>query len=199
MNRILEKLPIHPVINFLNSRNPREKQMILVMGLCGILAVDYLILIRPITSFFSQGMSKSSMIAQEVKDLETDQKNKALITKALQDAKERLAKTESRFVTSGELPVLLENLSKLASESGVRISSLQPMEAAPEESAKRYALVPIRVQALAGTHELGGFLSRLESDAIFFHVANLKISENPAHNRKHLVELQIAVYRKGAA
>ena len=80
--------------------------------------------------------------AQTLRD---DKKNAALIGKNWKGLKSRLAEAEKRFIAPSEIPSLLEQLSVMARDSGVRLISLKPVAA---EDTGYYSRVPIRIQAL---------------------------------------------------
>ena len=188
---------------FITERNPREKQMIIALGLSGIIFLDYWILINPVVKTYLQVNSKSVHLEAELKDLKDDQKNRKLIEKNWNQAKANLEMSEKRFIGANEMPTFLENLSKLALDSGVKVMSLQPFES-PIQNAKKapmdpYTGVPIRISAIAGTHEFGRFLSSLENNTPFIKVTDVKISSNPSDDRRHSLELNIEVYRKESA
>ena len=49
---------------------------------------------------------------------------------------------------------------------------------------------------MAGTHEFGAFLARLENGNTLFKVKDLKISSNPLNERKQLIELSMEAFKK---
>lgn len=193
------KLPIEPLVSFVNERSAREKKMLLVMGLGLVLALDYLILILPIQTMFADTLPKLGPVKSELRTLKEDKKNKDLIESNWVSTKARLQEAEKSFISADEVSMLLENFSNLAGLSGVKIVSLKPIEMTGSQLAKSglYVPIPIKASALAGTHELGKFLNRLETNRTFFRITNLHILENPADSRRHLVEIEVEALRKG--
>ena len=57
-----------------------------------------------------------------------------------------------------------------------------------------YKEIPIQIDALAGFHQMGMFLSRVESGAQPMQVRMLRISDNPSEPRRHVVKLQLVAY-----
>ena len=191
------KLSVDLVNRFLNSRNPRERVMFLALAACTLLVLDCYILIRPVIGFLAGTGPQIALLQEELNGLRNDQKNKALIVKEWSGKRKKLEEIEQGFIAPNEISVLLENLSNLASESDVKIISLKPSESAAAGLTGPYGTVPIKISALAGTHELGGFLARLESGPKLFKITDLKITENPLETRRHIVELDIQAFRKG--
>ncbi len=196
LTKFVPKRPafVDRIAAFVNGRNPREKVMILVFGACFLFTIDYFLVLRPIIGAFSGGAELSAKKA-ELQGLRDDRKNKDKIEAMWTRTKERLDKSESAFIAPDEVPSLLENLSKLASASGLRIVSLKPDEQTAGEAGP-YAKVPIRISAQAGGHELGRFLGRLEASPTFFRVADLRVVENPSDARRHEIQLEIETYRR---
>ena len=122
------KLALVLLQKFINERNPREKQLIIVVGILGIIFLDYWLLINPVVKIFTNNYSQFATLQSELQGLRDDQKNKKVIEKNWNQIKEKLAQTEKCFVAADEMPAFLENISKLAQNSGVKVLSLQPLE-----------------------------------------------------------------------
>lgn len=181
--------------NFLNSRSERERVMVLAMIAAIGLALDYFVFVRPLAAVCMKNAPVAEALKLELKDLNEDQKHKKMIQDRWNQAKALLTEKEKMFVAANEVPMLLENLSRSAQNSGLRIMSLVPLEIT-SGAAGPYARLPIRISAVAGTHEVGKFLSEVEGGSTFLKVTNLKIAANSTNERKHLVEIQIEGLRK---
>ena len=96
-----------------------------------------------------------------------------------------------------DISILLENLSQLASSTGIKIVSLKPAEITRMGKGALYSSAPIKMSALAGAYELGKFLVKLETNPVYFRVNGMRINENPGDPRKHFVELDIESFRRG--
>ena len=184
------------LMNFVESRNLREKTLIAVLAIAAILFLDYWLLLRPVFAVFAAARPELRSLGTQKKILLENKKNSAEIEKSWSGAKSRLEEMEKRFVGRDEIPALLENLSKVALGSGVKILSLTPSEPTASLGAGTYNRVEIKISAMAGTHEFGRFLSKLESGTTFFKVTDLKISDNPLDPNRHLMGLSAEVYRK---
>ncbi len=184
------------IANFLNSRNVREKQMIIVFMVIFVVAVDYLVWLNPVMHFLFDVAPKISPLKTELEDLKAEQRDKESIRKKWGEARVQLSDREKMFIAPDETPALLEQLSKIAQKSGVRIVSLEPSDTKSSSSKKMYTPLPILVKASAGTHEFGAFLAQLETGGTFFSIKNLKISANPTNERKHLIELTMEAVKR---
>ena len=183
------------VASFLNSRNTREKMMFIGLFGAGVLAMDYIVFIQPVAKMFVATIPELSAVKQDLHSMQDDFKNREQIEKSWAKAKESLTDKEKMFIAPNEIPALLENLSKLAQDSGVKILTLKPETSAPDGS--NYQKVPIKISGLAGAHEFGRFLARLEGGVTFFRVTDVKIQNTQSDIHRHSIDLSIEAYRKG--
>jgi Tfp pilus assembly protein PilO len=188
---------IDKAANFINERTAQEKKMILILGVCVILALDYWIVLKPVIGAFTKNTPLINTLKKEVKTFKEDKKNERIIKKDWQAVKEKLDGMEKSFISTDEIPVLLENLSRLASDSQVRIISLKPMETQKSDRTGPYKRTPIKIEASATTHAFGNFLSKLETGMVFYRVTNLKITGNDAGGAAHMMDLELEAYQKG--
>ena len=191
-----KKFNVDILANYLNSRTLREKQMIIVFGLVLVFFLDWFLVVQRFSAMFAEVSPKIGLLKEELKSLKEDQKNKVVITKKWEDVKRELAEKDKMFIAPDETPALLEDLSKLAQQSGVKITSLEPFDKKSGASKALYTPLPILMKASAGTHEFGAFLARLENGKTFFNVTDLRIASNPLNERKHSIELSMEAYKK---
>ncbi len=133
----------------------------------------------------------------------------------LRQERDRLTETIEnlgRSLPSEEaLPKVIEVLSNVATEAGLRIQTIFPQrsfESAGEKGTtakpvadnlkELYKEIPIQIDALSGFHQLGAFLSQVESNDQAMEVKSLRISSDPKEPRLHDVKLVLRVYFAGA-
>ena len=182
------------VTQFVNARSARERLFIIVFSLIFVLFADVFGWLLPVSQLLTHRLSLISAAQTELDSLKDDKQNEALIRKKWDSIQKELMDNETRL-SSGQVSSLLENLSKLATESGVKIVSLKPTETSPP-AGKKYFAVPVQISAVAGTHELGMFLEKMEAGGTFFTITDIKISANPVNERKHAIEMMTETYRK---
>ena len=192
---IFSKIRFDFIANFVNSRPPRERLLLVALAVACLFFADYFLWLAPVTRSLMETLPVLSSLKQERRQLKEDQKNEALLREKWQKTEADLEEKEKRIAASNQTASLLENLSRLASASGVRILSLKPDEGSPPPG-KLYYSVPVHIDCLAGTHELGAFLNRLEAGDVYFRVSNLKIAANPNNERKHSIEMTVETFRK---
>lgn len=184
------------LVNFVNTRNTREKVMIIALTGMLLLFLDYWLLIRPVVNVFNDTLPKLAALESKAQQFRTDKNNAPLIEKEWLGVKSQLDTREAAFISPNQLPALLENLSKLAQDSGVKILSLKPIEIFEKSASKRYGRVPIKISAIAGSYELGAFLARLESGPTFFRVTDIRVTEHQFETKRHNIDLSLETYRR---
>ncbi len=192
----LFKFSKETVVQYIDTRNLREKMLIVVFVFFGVLFLDYWVWLGPVFRLLSQSAPRLESAKHEYQGLLDDKKNKEKIKQSWLETKSKLEATEKGFVGANEIPLLLENLSKLAFRSDVKILSLNPTDKAALTAQSLYTPIEVKINALAGTHEFGKFLSQLEGGPTFFKVTDLKISENSLDNKRHLMTVTAEVYKK---
>ena len=183
-------------MTFLNSRTPREKKMLALLTVSFFVVVDAWGVIFPVIQSANRVWPELFALKQEIRLIKEDRENKASIEKDWNSARGKMENLEKSFLLEGQTPALLENLSQQAQKAGFKIISLKPMGEPSVESPGATAHIPIVIEALAGTHELGFFLERLESGATFFRINDLKITAAEGENRRHFVKLSIEALGK---
>ncbi|MBI3252076.1 MAG: type 4a pilus biogenesis protein PilO [Candidatus Omnitrophica bacterium] len=183
--------------DFLNKRNPREKMLIIFLAAAVVLSLDIMAVVLPTFSGLVRTLPELRGAKQNLADLREDAKNEGAIHKKWEGSRAALTDGEKAFVAPNEVPALLENLSQLAHGAGLKIMSLNPAEPPKGQAGNAYAPIPIKISAVAGTHEFGRFLATLESGSTFFRVTDIRVSTNFSDEKRHLIELGIEAYRKG--
>ena len=188
--------PVDFVTHFLNARSVRERTLLIIFSFILILFLDVTFWLLPVTRSLVQSLPAVSSLESQLVALKNDKKNESLIRSKWESVRADLTERENRLGASSQLSSLLENLSRTASDSGVRITSLKPIETPPPPPGKLYYAVPVQISASAGTHALGAFLERLETGNTFFKITDVKIASSPTEDKKHLIELMVETYRK---
>jgi len=100
---------------------------------------------------------------------------------------------EKKLPREKELPIILENLSKIARSSRVKILSITP-QAEKVGGEGVYQEVPVLISARSGYHELGAFIDRLENNARYMQVSDIKIRSAGDNPKRHNVEFIVHAY-----
>lgn len=130
---------------------------------------------------------------------------------ALRDQHRQLDETVSSLrkllPAEKELPAVIEQLSDLASQAGVKIETIFPQRPTdapkpkPPPTAKPGAATPIvykdvliQIDAVAGFHQLGTFLALVESSDEPMEVDSLRVTADPRGLKRPEIKLVIKTY-----
>jgi Tfp pilus assembly protein PilO len=137
---------------------------------------------------------KVATLKQNIKLAQSSIKSIGILKNQLSDLKQRIGNYENRLPQKKEIPTILQHLSQMAIESGVKITSIEPARELIPSASKDYTEVPITLTAKCGYHQLATFISKLESSRQFMKVSNIKITHNANDIYHHHVDLKISTF-----
>ena len=139
--------------------------------------------------------------------LESAVANETLLKNQRDSLEKAVASLRSRLPAEEQLPTILERLSDLASQANVKIQTIFPERQTedrrvPTSSVKATGLaenavykgIPIRVEALAGYHQLGTFLNLIELEDKPMELEGLDISGGRKELKRHNIKLMLKAY-----
>ncbi len=151
---------------------------------------------------------REAKLAEQLRELREEVRGLETVTaglERLQDQHRGLHATVSALQAllppEAELPAVIELLSGLAAQSDVRIQTIFPQRTFDEsalapkrEGGAMYKTVPIQIDALAGYHQLGTFLSLVESRETPMRLGTLRITTQPKDGKWHRIKLVIEAF-----
>jgi type IV pilus assembly protein PilO len=191
------QLPIEKFRGLINKVNEKNPYYLLIALLFCILIVFYLF---PIQFQFAALQAISPKITQMRQDLETTQNNiqrKKQYQDELQRHTNRLEDLRRRIKRKEEIPLLLENISRIAGQHGVSVVQLMPQttldEPILENKDGRYFSIPIVIEAQSGFHQFGAFINELEREGVFLRLPRFSIAAGSANSRQQDIEMTMEV------
>ncbi len=174
--------------------SPQQKNYILAGCVILIFILDVLVFMRPQFKVMTKINQKIRSLSQDMKTLKSDAKRIDQLKDQLEQLKTEVAKTSGKIFPKESVPLVLENLSRLANENGIKIDNIKPLSdqesLVSEKKGRSYFALPIELQAKAGYHNLGKFLNRLENGEIFFKIKNFTVTPTPDF-KTHNVQLTL--------
>ncbi|HBG61050.1 MAG: hypothetical protein A2Y03_11310 [Omnitrophica WOR_2 bacterium GWF2_38_59] len=171
-----------------------EKVIYYILGgiLFSVFLLDYFVLMRPQIASLSKISPEIRLLSEDINKAKDD----ILRSKQYQVQVERLradvAKSNAKLKFKEEVPLILENISRMADDNGVKIDQIMPdvqdQKILLENDERRYYGLPILIKARSGYHDFGRFLSQLERGDIFFKVSSFGIISSRGE-QKHSVEI----------
>lgn len=186
INRILEQF----------KNNPKQA-VIFITFLCLIAAALYLnFILLPQTKEFLSLFSDVSKLTVKIKNMEAGIAAIPSFKKDIDTYRDKVDKYEKMLPAEQEVPALLNSLSSMAQSSNIKIIAITPAlnQDKAVRGSKAYHEIPILITAKGGFHELGRFLSGLETSERFMKVADLEIKTNPSNAKVHDIDILILIY-----
>lgn len=108
----------------------------------------------------------------------------------------------SRILTQQEIPMILENISRLANKAGVQVNQIMPLRESQKKVLQAqeasYFILPIFVQGQADYHAIGRFFNHIETNDVFLMVESFDISHDNLNTKRHSLRTVIFVFLKEA-
>ncbi|HOW35922.1 MAG TPA: type 4a pilus biogenesis protein PilO [Candidatus Omnitrophota bacterium] len=177
-----------------------EKNRYAVLGgiMLAIFIFWYFLLMQP---QLKNLMKLSPQITELSRNLAETKRNMHLIN----EHRARLAQLRDQLKTSGgkilpkeEIPAILEDISRIANESKVRINQIIPIKESQQlvlskDDGKYYSL-PILVTARANYHNIGRFFNRIEGADIFMSITDFDIVANSDDPLLHSLKVTVKAF-----
>jgi Tfp pilus assembly protein PilO len=174
------------------AKSQKEKTLLTLLAAVIFIAVYFHLLIRPAIVQLMDLAPKVSTLRRNLSGARTLIKNRPIIERRQSELKQKIDEFEKIFPREREIPKLLEKLSGIAAESGVKIVGTKPIgleEYGQDDEGEIYQVIPIEIIARSGYHELGDFLQKLEMAKRFVMIKDLKISANASSIKRHNVRI----------
>lgn len=197
------------------SLNKREQRAILLIGILGVLVFwfygGYAMGLAKDLSSLKEGVATAE---HKVLILENSTAKETALRRQLAQLQQVVERLQKTLPVEDDLPVVIEFLSSLASQTNVRVQTIFPQrmltpDNVVEDIKKRrglsdneevgevyYKEVPIQIDVLAGYHQIGMFLSMMENSGRPLRLVSLRISGNPRELKRHIAQVVIQSYFK---
>lgn len=182
----------------------REQQTVLLGGGLAlvVLWVYVAYIVGPLQKRFVTVGQQVRAAREQVRLLEQVTANEAAIRQQHAQLDDTVTSLRHLLPSEEELPAVIEFLSDLASQSQVKIQTIFPQRPVEGQDAAAvgavgqtaqepavYKQIPIQIDAQAGYHQLGVFLSLVESSGKALQVSNLRISGSAKEPKRHDIKM----------
>lgn len=190
----MNKKFLEQLIFQLNQITPKQKNYILMGGVIFIFVLDIFVFMRPQFRALSKTNEKIKNLSQEMAALKDNSQRIEQFKQEVEQLKTTVGEKSDRILPKESVPLILEKLSRLANENGIKIDNIKPLADREKSILKKkerdYLALPIQLKAKSGYHNLGKFLNRLEQGEIFFRVKEFSMTAAP-DIKLHNVELTV--------
>lgn len=175
---------------------PRERQTIIAGGILAtlVLWLYFAYLIGPLVQECGRLGQQIRTAKDEVRLLEAGTANEAALREQHRQVNESVQALRKLLPASSELSETIERLSELASQAQVKIQTIAPQREEAGTAPDIYHAILITINALAGYHQLGTFLSLVEVENRPMEVASLWISPDAKELKRHHIKLVLRAY-----
>ena len=174
-----------------------QKQMLAIIAATVILAL-FLYITFVLSPQIVRIFGVSGQLAKaraDLRDAESDIARIGNMKAAIEAYKTKVGRYEKTLPTEEGIPSLLESLSEMAKNSNMNIAGIVPVQPSDTRAQSRvYKEIPITINAKAGYHELGYFMSSLENSDRFIKISDMQMKFNRPTPKKHDTELLVVTY-----
>lgn len=184
------------------SLNQRTQYYVLIGILVGILLLDVGLIMVP--QFI--GISKMSSATEEnlknIEQLKNNQMRLPQYNLQVRNIQLEIDAIHKYIRSESEIPMVLESISRLATQYDIRIDQLMPLKSTMRELVRTedgvYLAISISIKAQGGFHNLGQFLGHMENEKMFLTMQQLECTGNPENTKVHDINLilEITVLQK---
>jgi Tfp pilus assembly protein PilO len=184
------KLDFQQILDKFNDLDVKVRCGIFIALLVGFFIVDFFTLINLQSAMLNKTTAEIQKIKEDMERLKTDLQRTGQSRSALAKSKTELEDLNKKIRPLGDVSMLLDNISQVAREVGLKIEQVSP-QGEPQglfTSGKlKYYGMPIVVQTTAGYHEFGQFINKLESADLFFMTTHLSIEDQETDVKNHKI------------
>lgn len=188
-------LKLDPIIDQLKKMDPKYHYYFLGGALLLVFLINYFLLLNPLLGSLNKVNEQIAELRHNIQDVKNDVARVGQNRDQLEKIKNQVKEVKVKIRSAQEVPLILEDISRSASDQGVKIDQLMPLKdqkvlLAKQKDVEYYAL-PILIQARSPYHDLGRWLAQLEEKKIFYNVGSLSIATNPKDTMRHQVQLTL--------
>jgi Tfp pilus assembly protein PilO len=153
-----------------------------------VLYVDVAFVLKWQASATAETRKKIVSVKKDIDNVDSDL--------ALMNRSQGAAKKVNLF-TENEIPQLLESVSGLARDNSIRLLQITPVKSrdAKAPAAQQYVLLTLKLDMIAGYHELGLFLNQLESGSHPVFADDFRIAPGDDYQHQR-ISLSLKTYVK---
>ena len=186
-------------LNFLKKAKKKQVMTFMVV-VCFFIVVGYFFL------FFPPVMSKLTFLFQNVSRLriridaaEISINSMPKLKRGIEEIRSKVDFYSNKLPREEEFPSVLENLSDMAQDAGVKITKILPSKDSQisvegEASSDIYQQKEILISAQCGYHQLGAFIAALENAERFMEVSHIEIESGRVNPKRHSVQLTVKTF-----
>lgn len=184
----------------------KEQNQLALLGLLMGVLVLYVLVVLVIGPLRREGQQAKLALPtarERVRALEFGTMNEEALREQLRQIEQSVGVLRAVLPPEEDLSSTIETLSAMANKADVKIQTIFPVRSvkAPDKGLEKEAPEPtvlketlIQIDAIAGFHQLGAFVSAFEGSAKPIRLSSLRIAANPNEIKRHNAKLVIRAY-----
>ncbi len=191
------KINIEDIISKFNELDIKARYAALAVILVLVFLLDYFLIMNFQLKFLQNSNAEINTLSADTARVQADKQRVHQMRQGLESSRTQLKAMNVKIRSVEEVPSILDDISRLANEVGVKIDQLVPRKENQETlitspEGNFYAL-PINIQAHGGYHPWGRFLNRLEGSNLYFSLSDLRIVGDAKDRNNQLITATIKV------
>ena len=178
----------------------REKNQFLILSvlvIAIILVAYFYFFLKPQISALRKVLPKVGAVNKDIKEVNKQIDSIDEVKARINALKEKVGQYETRLPTKKEISLILNHLSALASKEDIKIIGIKELDTIKgemQEGEQAYSGVPIEIDMKSGYHQLGKFISEIESSDRLMKIDDLEIKSTSENLTEHDVKLIISSF-----
>jgi len=191
------KIDFSKILEVFNSLNEQVRYAIFGAVVVLILAADVFLLVLPQIRSIGDINEQIKKTSADTAQILNDKQRIEQIKKNLEDTRLKWEAMNNKVRSLQEVPAVLETISRIADENGVKIDQLMPQKQKQESLTVspdgRYYALPVEIQAHCGYHMFGRFLNKLEGEELYFILKDLSVLNDDKSPNTHIFSVTIKI------
>ena len=186
-------------LDFLKKIKKNEIMAFVIVACIIIIVGYYFIFLSPLASKFTSLLHKTSALQSTINTAELSINSMPKIKREIEELKSREGFYSNKLPREEEFPAVLEDLSNMAQNSGVKMTKILPMKdsgISVKENADLdiYRQKAILINAQCEYHQLGAFIAELENAERFMEISDIVIQAGRVNPKRHNVQLIVKTF-----
>ncbi|MFH1577871.1 MAG: hypothetical protein ABIC18_02210 [Candidatus Omnitrophota bacterium] len=192
----MKKIKLKELLNEISQ--DKNKFAIVVFAVVIFLSLDLFFVLKSQMRMLTTISPKIVGLKNNLKEFNSDLARMQGKKQGVQEIQER------SIVSAGQMPWVIEEISRLANQKQIKIFQIKPIRELPPAKTKtrkqpvvdtgQYSSTLISLDISAGYHQLAGFLAELENHHILFEVQELQMQPSDENVFEHAIELKLKTY-----
>ena len=178
-----------------------DRMKIVLIGVCVLifLVADFKLVLIPQLGLMSQMNPKISQLKNDINSIKNDLNSFTALKNTLELSKKKASSYSKMVVTQDLVPVLLDDISKIAKASDVKLMQIKTEKdtnakpVAKFDGVKYYSFF-INLDLNASYFPFVNFLRKLENSARFFRVVSFEITPDNSNYFQHKIKMTLEAY-----